>query len=154
MQAFPSPGSKANTAKALFPDRLDQIDEKKIPFKYYLFRFEDTKGAPSEQQVDTITKRYLSDLEKARRILKIEKGDHIPHNVILTKQWLMVIPRRGGKVGGSAVNAAGMMGMVWTKNQDELKAWQKLGIDESLAKFGVPRDEPDPEPEAQENGAL
>ena len=148
MQAFPSPGTKANTAKALFPDRVQDIDTRSIPFKYYLSRFpaswlENAKATPSDKHADEVVEMYRDSLEKARRILKISEGEHIPHNVILVKEWLMVIPRQGGKVGGSAVNAASMMGMVWTKSQKELDAWERLSIDESLAKFGVPTDTPD-----------
>jgi ATP adenylyltransferase/5',5'''-P-1,P-4-tetraphosphate phosphorylase II len=148
MQAFPSPGTKANTALPLFPDRVHDIEEKPIPFKYFLSRFPERwlrneEGGPSESRAGEVTDVYRGLLDKARKALQIESVDeHVPHNVILVKEWIMVIPRRGGKVGGSAVNAAGMIGMVWVKSDEELTEWTNLGIDESLAEFGVPADAP------------
>jgi len=119
-----------------------------IPFKYFLTRFpkswlQNDDGAPPESKAGELKEIYHLLLEKTKTALEIkDDGAHIPHNVILVKEWIMVIPRRGGKVGGSAVNAAGMIGMVWVKSEKELQEWHRLGIDESLASFGVPADAP------------
>ena len=147
MQAFPSPGSKANTALALFPDRVPKIPEKSIPFKYFLHHFPESwvgEDGPTEARAGDVMRMYLELLEKTRRVLGIkDPEEHVPHNVVLVKEWLMVIPRRGGQVGGSAVNAAAMLGMVWVKTDEELEEWTKMSIDESLAMFGVPADAPE-----------
>lgn len=146
MQAFPCPGTEGNTALPLFPDRVRETEQRPVPFKYFLEHFPQTwlsneDGAPPEEKAGELTEMYRRLLKKAAAALGIaDIEEHIPHNVILVKEWIMVIPRRGGKVGGSAVNAASMIGLVWVKSEKELQEWQRLGIDESLVRFGVPAD--------------
>lgn len=61
------------------------------------------------------------------------------HNMILTKRWIMVVPRSKGWIGEVPTNAAGMVGMVFCKSEKEYQGWMDLGPMEALKEFGVPR---------------
>jgi ATP adenylyltransferase/5',5'''-P-1,P-4-tetraphosphate phosphorylase II len=68
-------------------------------------------------------------------------GQQAPHNVVLTKRWLMVIPRRVGRIedGVMAANAAVMVGIVWMTKEHEYELWTRKDPMKFLPEFGVPR---------------
>jgi ATP adenylyltransferase/5',5'''-P-1,P-4-tetraphosphate phosphorylase II len=68
-------------------------------------------------------------------------GHQQPHNVILTKRWFMVIPRRVGRIanGEMAANAAVMVGIVWMTKEHEYELWTRDDPMKFLPEFGVPR---------------
>lgn len=61
------------------------------------------------------------------------------YNVILTGVWLCLIPRRHGRKGDTGANAAGMLGMVWVKDQAERESWNTLGLCKHLEFLGFPK---------------
>ncbi|KAM3420455.1 hypothetical protein BST61_g3725 [Cercospora zeina] len=75
--------------------------------------------------------------------LRIEEGKVPPHNVLLTKRHLLVIPRRKAWIeieGADTViagNAAGMIGLVYTWSEDQYAAWQDYGPMKALSALGV-----------------
>lgn len=49
-------------------------------------------------------------------------GAVYPHNMILTKRWIMVIPRRRGGINKEAgVNSLGMLGVVAVATRKEIE---------------------------------
>ncbi|PIA93851.1 Protein APA1 [Cercospora beticola] len=75
--------------------------------------------------------------------LRIEDGKVPPHNVLLTRTHLVVIPRTKawvnveGKDTVIAGNAAGMIGLVYTWSEEQYEAWQKYGPMKALGELGV-----------------
>ncbi|EEP82335.1 predicted protein [Uncinocarpus reesii 1704] len=62
------------------------------------------------------------------------------HNLVLVREWMLVIPRsRAGQEGVNIANAAAMVGMIWIPSREVLDVWLQ-GDDpmELLAKFGKP----------------
>lgn len=63
-----------------------------------------------------------------------------PHNVILTRRWILVIPRRQAAVATTAgANALGMLGVIAVATQEEADSWIRLEMRECLRELGVPR---------------
>ncbi|OCK75510.1 hypothetical protein K432DRAFT_429370 [Lepidopterella palustris CBS 459.81] len=134
-----------------FPDDRD-FDMKNIPFKYFLHYLEFPSSTPSSHTsplssvfTDPKGPHYLQALYDtllgyARSSLRIvgEKEAICPHNVVLTKEWLLVIPRRSNNFKGVTANSAGMVGSVWLANEDQLEGWKMAGMTEVLAELGVP----------------
>lgn len=60
------------------------------------------------------------------------------HNVIITKDWILVIPRTHSTVGNVMANAAVMVGMVWASKREHVDEWIREGPMNLLPKFGVP----------------
>ncbi|KAI5806039.1 ATP adenylyltransferase-domain-containing protein [Geopyxis carbonaria] len=108
-----------------------------IPFKYFLHRFDATIPLDLEQLVEI----YNRFVKKCRELLGVVDGETVPHNVVLVKEWLLVIPRRKGAVAGVSgvsANAAGMVGMEWVARQEQVDAWMEIGPGNVLADLGVP----------------
>ncbi|KAH7112207.1 hypothetical protein B0J11DRAFT_542889 [Dendryphion nanum] len=119
--------------------QLLQADKSKdkiaVPFQYFIHhfehRFEDIAAS------DMLAK-YESLFEQARNALGLEKGVVCPHNVVLWKGWMIVIPRRKGAHGKASANAAGMLGSFWVPDRSLLDAYAVLNPREVLEELGVP----------------
>ena len=58
--------------------------------------------------------------------------------MILTKRWMMVIPRTKGRVEYMFANAAGMIGLVWCAYEPQFQRWLDYGPMRALREMGVP----------------
>ena len=50
-----------------------------------------------------------------------------PYNLLLTRRWMLVIPRSGESFGSVSVNSLGFAGALLAKNHDELKLIRQTG---------------------------
>ncbi|KAH9865194.1 hypothetical protein IAQ61_009141, partial [Plenodomus lingam] len=50
-----------------------------------------------------------------------------PHNVVVWRGWLFVVPRRRGSLRGASANAGGMMGEVWVHGREAVEIWGEDG---------------------------
>jgi ATP adenylyltransferase/5',5'''-P-1,P-4-tetraphosphate phosphorylase II len=104
-----------------------------VPFKYFIEHF---KTEPSTEELSST---YEKLLVKTREALGLPKdAKRCPHNMILVKEWMMMIPRRKALVGDTTVNAAGMMGLIWATSDEDVEKWKSLGPAKVLAEVGVP----------------
>ncbi|KAL9102142.1 MAG: hypothetical protein Q9163_002673 [Psora crenata] len=129
LQIFPRPADFT-----LFPDRRPN-ETTNVPYVYDIIRFEDVD--PTTAGWERIVDEYTACLRRARTGLGIHEGKDVPHNVVLVKGWMVVIPRRKARLGAASANAAGMMGMVWVKTEEELEEWKRHGPSHCLGEFGV-----------------
>ncbi|KAG7119058.1 hypothetical protein HYQ45_015330 [Verticillium longisporum] len=117
----------ARPAMGLFPDAAtsaDDIEERieGVPFKHYVLRL--PRGASPEAVHDRVERLVRA----ARAALTACRGGEVL-NVVLTDRWVCAIPRRRAKRDGTAANGAGMVGMVWLKDQAERDSWAAFGND-------------------------
>jgi ATP adenylyltransferase len=68
--------------------------------------------------------------------LNISRGQ--AHNMILTKRWMLVIPRSKGRVEYMFANAAGMVGLIWCAYEPQYDLWLRYGPMRALREMGVP----------------
>lgn len=127
----------------LFPDRTAELKEKDVPFRYFFRRLDGLTDAGPMRLV-AIYKELLHGCASALEAVRAESREagsetSIPHNVVMTTDWMILIPRRKAKIGRAAVNAAGMMGLVWVEDDDQLKEWKERGPAAVLSEVGVPR---------------
>ncbi|PVH94701.1 hypothetical protein DM02DRAFT_572482 [Periconia macrospinosa] len=113
----------------LFPD-IDSVEEgiysvQEIPFKHAIHRLPETVNE------STLVNTYHNLLSH------LSLGQEAPHNFILTKTWILVIPRIRGRVGNLAANAAAMVGMVWVTSEEEYQGWTAQDPMTLLPSFGV-----------------
>ena len=130
LQILPRPAP--STDFTVFPDRPEQV---KVPYVYDILHFEQVDSVAFPE---CILHDYASSLRRARNLLEVPDGEEVPHNVVLVKEWMLVIPRRRAGIGVTSANAAGMLGMVWVRSREELEEWQRCGLTKCLAEFGVP----------------
>ncbi|KAK6353871.1 hypothetical protein TWF730_008293 [Orbilia blumenaviensis] len=132
MQVFPKPESQEFK---LFPDlaRLSESDVstcQNIPYKHYII------ALPENPSVEDLVRRHNSLVGLAK--IALEKVGGTAHNVVMTKDWIMVIPRRSKGCDGVGANAAGMMGMVWIGSEKERDSWTAFGLTQYLQGLGIP----------------
>lgn len=123
---------------SLFPDR-HLGDAAKVPYRYFLQRF--GSASPSARELLDIYKKLLSDATCTLSTESSSQAKTCPHNVVLVKEWMLVIPRRKSNVNGVSANGAGMLGMVWVTDEAKLEQWKSLGPRWTLSQLGVAQDQ-------------
>lgn len=118
--------------------------EPRVPFQWYYRRLGPSQDVTTSELVDTYNQLMSSALKAYEASTGIANGVNpdvsYPHNVILSKRWMTVIPRTHGDVNNQvAANALGMLGLVAVAKQATIDKWIQLGPVESLAILGVPR---------------
>ncbi|KAI5792588.1 hypothetical protein DFH27DRAFT_192969 [Peziza echinospora] len=122
---------------ALFPDEVElSVDKvtknlKNIPYTHFIH------GLPSNATSEYIFQKYgelMSLIDPT--IPRGADGVTPSHNVIIVPQWIMVIPRVNGRRGLAGANAAGMVGMIWVKNEEERDTWLDFGVVSHLQYLG------------------
>ena len=109
------------------------------PYEYVLRRFDNAIGA---EGVLSIYEQAMADLRSCFGPAQnggAAPDDHIPHNVALGKNWIIVIPRRNAGVGGAYGNTLSMLGMVSVATEEELECWLAQGPREVQSQLGIPR---------------
>ena len=107
----------------------------KVPFKFFLNRFVQDLTNISASDVLQV---YETLIGKTRKLLDIHEDDICPHNVVMWKDSLIVIPRRAGFTEGASANAGGMMGCVWVPERKNVDEWERIGYANVLQRLGIP----------------
>ncbi|OQD63472.1 hypothetical protein PENPOL_c009G00028 [Penicillium polonicum] len=134
LQVMPLPASSF----AAFLDSPGE-PETKVPFQWFYRRF------GSDLTPAALFAAYKDLLEEATKVAgdyttDAPPGAVCPHNVIFTKRWMVVLPRRRGAINKEAgVNSLGMLGVIAVATTKEVDNWVRLGLTESLAELGVPK---------------
>ncbi|OQE03263.1 hypothetical protein PENSOL_c001G02612 [Penicillium solitum] len=141
LQVIPAPGKREGYDEAfkLFPD--DDTTPKTGPsFVHFLQRFEDLPEG-CVRNGEHLLEIYQRLLQQARDALVLPTAVvPCPHNFVLTRRWMMVIPRRAKEFHGIMANAPGMMGSIYIWNHGQLDAWKEIGPMKALAELGLPRE--------------
>ncbi|KAK6208881.1 tetraphosphate phosphorylase 2 (ATP adenylyltransferase) [Colletotrichum tabaci] len=120
------------------------------PFRYLIYRFarsssgDEIGGMPSADDLVTAYRRMLrqaTELIPGRDAVVEDDEDGkrvaVPHNIILGRRWMVVVPRVTDGVDGAGVNAAGMLGVVWASEGGTVEKWKRLGPRRVLREVGV-----------------
>lgn len=136
LQVMPLP---AGTFAAFLDSEASGL-EPRVPFEW-LYRRVDSG---CEMSSDSLVGVYEMLLREATRVAGCaESGVVCPHNMIMTRRWMIVVPRRRGAINKEAgANSLGMLGVIAVATMKEVDAWVRLGLTKSLAELGVPRNSP------------
>lgn len=136
MQLWPYPNEK-ELGFELFPNQAQSEtdiakDITNVPLKHFVLRL------PPDARTATVIEAHRRLLQEVRKIQQqTESGT--AHNVIITKNWICLVPRRhSGFERGVGVNSAGVLGLAWAVNEDEKSAWNSIGAAELLRFVGIP----------------
>ncbi|KAK3985875.1 ATP adenylyltransferase-domain-containing protein [Cladorrhinum sp. PSN332] len=132
MQIFPAPDPDTFP---LWPDSGDPLVRASVPFRCFVYRFEGR--LPSPDGLITIYRTLLRKAEDALGRRSSQEGA-VPHNVVLDRRWMLLIPRRARGLGGVDVNAAAMVGMIWVDTEERIRMWKEQGPAHILAHVGIP----------------
>ncbi|KAF2719629.1 hypothetical protein K431DRAFT_286589 [Polychaeton citri CBS 116435] len=116
---------------------------KSVPFKQFFLPLS------SHASCEELTKAHAKLLECTGDTLQAAGVQGKPsYNVVLTKDWMLLIPRRFAGRDGLNANGAGMAGVVWVSRESEVKRWEDFGMEDHLAFMGVPQDSAAPQVQA------
>jgi ATP adenylyltransferase/5',5'''-P-1,P-4-tetraphosphate phosphorylase II len=135
MQLIPMP-------KGTFASFLDgEGQEPEMPFQWFYRRFAKDEDVTVEHVIGTYNDLLGQATEigkgKSENAETLPSEAACPHNMILTKRWMIVLPRR--KHGEPGASAMGMLGYTAVSSQEEIDEWMEGGITNTMREFGVPR---------------
>ncbi|CAG7560565.1 unnamed protein product [Fusarium equiseti] len=138
MQLIPKP----KDSFAAFLDEEDGV-EPSVPFQWFYHRFDSANVTPED-----LFGIYNELLQKATAVgaglsenaTRLPHGAAIPHNILVTNKWMVVLPRRRAAVNKEAgANALGMIGVIAVATQKEIDNCINIGPSKALGELGVPK---------------
>ncbi|OCL06377.1 hypothetical protein AOQ84DRAFT_297103 [Glonium stellatum] len=103
-----------------------------VPYKHWVI------GIPRFATAVDVAHRYFQLLEKTKENLK-EQSDCQAYNIVFVEEWIILIPRTHKGREDIGANGAGMMGLVWVRDQHERDGWTRFGMTKHLTYLGIPR---------------
>ena len=140
MQVFEVP-KKGEGRSLLWPHTSNSIgrgNDKYEALPLPFMTFYSSLGGATVDEIGII-EAYKIQYAQCCAVLGKDPLEDVPHNVVLTTEWLITVPRRAASTNeGHIVNAAGMLGLVWCGNKDQLDGWRERGPTDVLRVLGVP----------------
>jgi ATP adenylyltransferase len=65
--------------------------------------------------------RYRELLARCGITALAEEKQSAPYNLLATRRWMLVVPRRRERAEGISINALGFAGSLFVRNDDELE---------------------------------
>jgi ATP adenylyltransferase len=116
---------------ARFEDRIGRIAA--LPFLHGLCRLRALEDQPPEQAADVLFALYL---ELARAFGCQRHGQ--PYNLLVCREWMLIVPRARGTWRGVGVNGLGFAGALMVPGAQELELLRREGPMRVLARVAVP----------------
>ncbi|CAH0057684.1 unnamed protein product [Clonostachys solani] len=112
------------------------IDNEAVPFAFYQAKF------TTPPDPEAYLKAYQAGLEAVERSLgsrtTLEDGAP-PHNMIMDRNRMIVVPRRAAGIDPLGANSGGMLGTIWTQSDEKVQQWKDTGVSRLLAVAGTPK---------------
>ncbi|KAI9661370.1 MAG: hypothetical protein M1831_003103 [Alyxoria varia] len=103
-----------------------------VPFQHFVLRIPPHSTAAQVHQMYGVLLLLSRDAQESAGVLSRD------YNVAMTDSWIVVIPRTTAVNGGPfGANAAGMLGLVSVRDQQERDKWAELGYTAYLRRLGV-----------------
>lgn len=137
LQIWPYP-SKEDLTFELFPSQAESTTEiasniPNVPYKHFALRLSDIADA------EEVATSHATLLEKTRDIQR-RAASGPDHNVIITHNWICLIPRRrNGSEKGAPANASAVLGLVWVASEEEKETWKRIGLVHHLRYLCIPK---------------
>jgi len=112
------------------------VNIKELPYQHSIVFFEDINNK-TNQELSTLTfTAYCQLLDK----LNISIEDNIPsqnYNLLITENWMMIIPRSQEKYHSISINSLGFAGAFLVKNKEQLDLVMNSSLLDILASVGI-----------------
>lgn len=140
LQLIPTPPN-------LFASFLDAKDGKpsRVPFEWFYCRLNPKVSTP-ERLLEIYNHLLKKSTKKGKGLSEnfgmAPSNTACLHNFILTRCWMVVLPRQRAAINKEAwVNAIGMLGYIAVATRKEIDNWIQLGLTDSLRELGVAKQE-------------
>lgn len=139
-----APGPAIPTAAvigaSLVPDGVARVDG--FPFVAAVTRLDRAAFADPDAAAGLLAERFAAAAAHAG-IARVAAADgarqSAPYNLLVTRDWLMVVPRVREHADGISINALGYAGSLFVRDGAELARLRSMGPMRALASVGVPR---------------
>ncbi len=112
LQAMPVTDLPIAKALRALPNSPEQL--KALPFRHLISRID---------HKNLVSSAYALYLEMLNQLDILNSDGHPgPYNLLMTAEWLMVIPRTHGRFEGVSINSLGFAGLLLAKNQQACQA--------------------------------
>lgn len=90
-----------------------------FPFRHALLRL---GGDPGPGELDEAYRRLLAatGLAAPDAAARAETRPALPYNLLLTRRWMLIVPRSRERVDGISINALGYAGSLFVRDRDEM----------------------------------
>ncbi|CAF9917034.1 MAG: hypothetical protein HETSPECPRED_003079 [Heterodermia speciosa] len=134
LQLFPQPAEPSAPRFELYPYQLTLSTETSsehptVPYRHAVL------ALPRDASAEDVYAVYGRLMGEMRPVM--EREGVVDYNVVVVREWMLVIPRRHHGREGVECNAVGMMGMVWVRDEEEREGWVRLGMTEHLRWLGI-----------------
>lgn len=112
-----------------------------FPFTHVLAYLDSKETEPSEEGANRLWESYVRMLHTVGLFDRFKSPADLrigPYNLLLTKQWMLLVPRSVECFGPISVNALGFAGALLVKNVHELQMLEDHGPLEALRRVSVP----------------
>lgn len=114
-------------SEAFIPDtKREPLQDGNLPFAHYIARLPNNI---EELESDDLIMYFSSLLQRALTTLRDNEVPHISYNVIMTLEYMMIVPRSNGTFNGLGVNSCGMVGLFLFKSREILDMIKNAGLE-------------------------
>lgn len=109
---------------------------KEFPYEHSIEFFEDIENKSMEELGEITVEKY----QRIFKSLNIKIDDKKPsknYNLLMTKDWIMIIPRSQEKFSSISINSLGFAGAFLVKNEEQLKLIKNSNLLEILSQVAV-----------------
>jgi sulfate adenylyltransferase (ADP) / ATP adenylyltransferase len=131
--------------ESLFADTLLEGPVQRVPampFRHAFARLE-PGAAVSVDAAQSVLARYHALLEAAG-VRAVESGGELrqpaPYNLLVTRRWMLLVPRSEERVEGVSINALGFAGSLFVRDAAQMKTIERLGPMAALQRVALPAD--------------
>ncbi len=124
LQLIPHPPEKE--AESL---PITQLFKSGLPFKAGYFEYEESQTTLDQGFVAELRQRYI-DLLKSLSLLATEQP--APYNLLMTREFMMIVPRQAECIEEMSINAMGFMGSLFVRDETQLAKIVSHGIIRAL----------------------
>ncbi|HSO42201.1 MAG TPA: hypothetical protein VLR47_05080 [Rhodospirillales bacterium] len=95
-------------------------------FRHALLRL---SGAPSADELDRAYRTLLAvtGLAASEETVRREAHPAAPYNLLMTRRWMLIVPRRREQVDGISINALGYAGSLFVRDVAEMALVKRTG---------------------------
>ena len=102
-----------------------------MPIAHFILRI-------NAQNLITSYRTLTSEARELAKAFGLSDDTAIYHNLLLCKDWMMIVPRRNPKWNSIGVNGTGMVGLFLVKSELEKSQLVEAGFGVALKHLGVP----------------
>lgn len=129
------PEKMISTATPFLPDSQNEpLQDANLPFAHFVAKF------PSIEKLDkeTVSMYFSSLLQAVLNVQNRNDSTHISYNVVLTTEYIMLVPRSHAKYESLGVNSCGVLGLFLCKNSQLVDMIEKVTPEKILLECGYP----------------